>query len=126
MPTVPWPLMRGHIYRFPMRADDPAKAGAPISKYAVILQGQKDFRNKPRVSVVLATTTLKGIEHPWKVFVPARTLRCWPADTLICCEDVYSYLRTQIQAEWLEPVGVVPHELMAKVDLALAVSLGLT
>lgn len=118
-----WPLIRGHVYRIKIQADDPAKKGQMIDKYVVILQGRKEFQGRVRTTVVLATTTLSAQGKPWNVLVPKGTVKFWPEDTLITCLDVYALPVAEIKAGSL--VGMLPDPVMADVAVALAVSLEL-
>ncbi len=121
-----WPLMRGHVYLVEADADDPDLKGQTITKYFVILQGQAFFRKKIRVSGVLATSNTAARDKPWNVYVPVGKVDFWHKDTVISCGDVYSYLvEEQVRQKLGRPVGALPNEVMAEVDLALAISLGL-
>ncbi len=122
---VPWPLMRGHVYLVPLDADDPAKAGQTIPKFAVVLQGQPGFSRKLRVSVVIATSNLTGAGKSWNVLVKGGTTQFWPQDTLICCADVYSLLVSEVQGPRATHVGSLTDAVMAEVGIALAISLEL-
>jgi mRNA-degrading endonuclease toxin of MazEF toxin-antitoxin module len=123
---VVWPMMRGHVYKIWFDPDDPSKP-APITKYVVILQGQSFFKNKRRVSAVLATSQPSPRPTPgWEVRVPAGTVDFWPKETRICCGDVWSFLVVdEIRRRGGRPVGALPDHVLTEVDVAVAVSLGI-
>jgi mRNA-degrading endonuclease toxin of MazEF toxin-antitoxin module len=105
--------------------DDPSRQGA-IEKQVVVLQNHTIFPKKKRTSMVLTTTNLIGREVPWNVFVSAGTFEPWKSDCVIQCGDIFSWLVADLTDGKLSVYrGVLPGNVMRRVDIALAVSLSL-
>src|SRR5438045_1155622 len=118
--------MKGQVYlirNFP--PDDPSREG-PIEKQAVVLQNHTMFPAKKRTTMVLTTTKLIGRDVTWTVFVPAGTFEPCETDCLIQCGDIFSWL-VAVLGDKNGSVyrGILPDEVIGRVDVALAVSLSL-
>jgi len=114
------PLIRGHVWLVRFQPWDPAR-GDSIEKYAVILQGGTYFLNYESVCVVLLTRTPPKRERPTDVLIPkgehtadvevwATCGQVWtiPVDDLV----TYAY--------------ALSSDTMGRVDVALAIGLGMT
>jgi len=108
-----------------MDADDPNRVGQKIPKYVVVLQNHSPhFTWKARLSAVLTTSNLRNKDSDWRVVVPAGAVPWWRDETVILCEDVYSFLIDEdLRAGDSEYLGRLPDPVMRAVDVALTTSL---
>ena len=89
----------------------------------VVLQNQAPhFGWKSRLSAVLTTTNPRNKDSDWRVVVPAGSVPWWTEETIILCEDVYSF---DIEDDlWAGDYrGRLPDPIMRAVDVALVTSL---
>ena len=111
---------RGRLYWFEFPAPDVSHAPAGRRPVLVVQAAAMNESRLPTVIIASLTSNLAAARYPAAVFVPA-SVAGLPRDSVVKLTE----LMTVDDYLLLDPLGDLPNDLMADVDAALRISLGL-
>lgn len=88
---------------------------------ALVVSNDRGNETAPTVIVAALTSRISGRRYPFQVFVSARAVNGLTSDSTILCHQLITVSKERLA----RPIGILPPNLMVRVDAALKVALGL-